>query len=281
MEGQAAATAAEPEKMDIIAHLSDRPYLDLPFVNAPRLVDGRVSLPRLPVFELFGIPIDLSITRDVVLTWVCGLVVVTVLVAAFRRPRAVPTGLASLLEPVVLYVRDQIVTPVMGEDGRPFLPYLETVFFFILTGNLLGLVPYSTSITANISVTAALALCTLAVMVGAGIARHGVFGYVVGLVPAGVPLWLAPLMLIVELLGLFTKPAALCIRLFANNVAGHAVILALIGLVFVFRNAALGLLVVPFTVFLYLLEVLVAFVQAFVFTLLSSLFIGVAVHPGH
>lgn len=272
---------AEQGSSAILEQLIDRHYLEVPFANAQHIVDGRVPLPQLPTFEVFGVPIDMSITRHVVMLWIAGASLVTVMLVAFRRPQTIPRGLASFLEPIVLYVRDEVVLANMGERGRAYLPFLLTVFFFVLFCNLVGLMPYSATPTGNINVTAALALCTFLVIVGAGILNHGLLGFFAGLVPSGTPCWLLPVMLIVELVGLLAKPFALCIRLFANMTAGHAVILALISMIFVFRSAAVGLLAVPFAAFIYLLEIFVALVQAFIFTLLSALFIGMAAHSEH
>jgi F-type H+-transporting ATPase subunit a len=281
MAGEEHAAAAAEGKVDIIGHLLDHHYLQVPFINAHSIVDGRIDLPHLPTFHVLGIAFDMSITKHVVMMWIAGGLLIALLLAAFRRPRLVPSGLANLFEPIVLYVRDEVVLANMGERGRPFLPYLLTVFFFILSCNLLGLLPYAATATGNVSVTAALALCTFVTIIGAGIANNGFVGYFMGLVPNGVPAWLLPIMFVVELLGLVAKPFALCIRLFANMTAGHAIILALISMIFVFQNAAVGLLAVPFAAFIYILELFVALVQAFIFTLLSALFIGMAVHPEH
>lgn len=281
MAGEAHAAGAAEGKVDIIGHLLDHHYLEVPFFNAHSYFDGRIDLPHFPPFEVLGIPVDLSITRHVVAMWVAGVLLIGLLRFAFRKPQLIPSGLANMFEAVVLFVRDDIVLANMGERGRPYLPYLLTVFFFILCCNLLGLFPYSATPTGNISVTAALAFCTFATILIGGIANNGLFGYFKNLVPHGIPFWLLPIMFVVELLGLFAKPFALCIRLFANMTAGHAIILALISMIFVFQNAAAGLVVVPFSTFIYLLEIFVALVQAFIFTLLSTLFIGMAVHPEH
>lgn len=281
MAGEVQAVEAAGEKLNILGHLLDNDYLEVPWFNAHHFFDGKLSLPHFPPLRLFGVSVDLSITRHVVMMWVASALLIGLLLAAFRRPRQIPSGLANLFEAVVLFVRDDIVLANIGERGKPYLPYLLTVFFFILFCNLLGLFPYAATATSNISVTAALAFCSLVVIVGAGIANNGFFGYFRSLIPRGVPLWLLPIMIPVELLGLFAKPFALCIRLFANMTAGHVVILALIGLVFIFENVAMAPVSVAFAAAIYLLEIFVALVQAFIFTLLSALFIGMAAHPEH
>ena len=161
------------------------------------------------------------------------------------------------------------------------MPFFLTVFFFILFCNLIGLIPYSATPTGNISVTAALALCTFVVVQVAGIANNGLFGYFKSLVPSGMPLWLLPMMVPIEILGLFSKPFALCIRLFANMIAGHVAILVFLGLIIMLQNYLIAPFSVGFAAAIYLLEIFIAFIQAFIFTLLSALFISMAAHPDH
>jgi F-type H+-transporting ATPase subunit a len=270
MAGEEHVAGAAEGKLDIIGHLLDHHYLEVPYFNAHHFFDGKIDLPHFAPFELYGIPIDMSITRHVVMMWIAGALLVTLMLVAFRRSKEVPSGLAGLFEPMVLFVRDDIVLANLGPRGLPYLPYLLTIFFFILTCNLLGLIPYGATATGNVSVTAGLALCTFATILIAGIANNGLFGYFKSLVPHGMPLWLLPIMIPVELLGLVTKPFALCIRLFANMTAGHVIILALFGMIFMFNNEAVGLIAVPFAAVIYLLEIFVALVQAFIFTLLPA-----------
>jgi F-type H+-transporting ATPase subunit a len=263
----------------ILHHISDSHELELPFI-------GVVHLPRL---ELWGM--DFSITKHVVMMMVAAVLLVSVLGFTVRRRRAneVPTGFAAAIEAVVEFIRNEIAIPNLGEKfGILFTPYLCTAFFFILTCNLLGLVPYAATATGNVSVTAALASLTFILTQAMAIKVNGLVGYLKhftgGVHPA---MWI--IMIPVEFLGLFTKPFALCIRLYANMTAGHVVILSLIGLIFIFgkggANPVAGYGVVPltlaFSLFVNLLEILVAFIQAYIFTLLSALFIGFAAHPHH
>jgi F-type H+-transporting ATPase subunit a len=150
-----------------------------------------------------------------------------------------------------------------------------------LANNFLGLLPYSATATSNISVTATLATISFFVIQIGGILKNGPIGYFKGLIPHGVPVFLLPVMFVVELLGLFTKPFALAIRLFTNMTAGHIVILALIGLIFILKTYVVAPVSIGFALFIYLLEILVALIQAYIFTMLSSLFIGMAVHQEH
>jgi len=190
---------------------------------------------------------------------------------------------ASALEACVLFIRDDIVISSMGEEGRPYTHYFCTLFFFILLCNLIGLVPFGYTATGNIAVTGGLALTTFALINFSGIKQKGLAGYVGGLVPHGVPPWLYPLLLPVELIGLCTKTFALCIRLFANMIAGHFVLLTLFGLIFIFGAISLPAdifltipFVVPMALFVTLLELLVAILQAYIFTFLTATFTGMA-----
>jgi len=260
----------------IIDHLVDSNVLDFePF--------GVLRLPTIH-FELFGFSINLPITKHVIFLWLAGLIVsiLFIITAKSYKKSLVPTGLANLIEMIILFIRDEIVKPTIGEKYvNTFTPFLGTVFFFILTCNLLGLLPYGATATSNISVTGALALISFIVIQFAGIKKNGIIGYFKGLIPHGVPVFLLPIMFVVEILGLFTKPFALMIRLFANMTAGHVVILALLGLIFILKTPFISPVSILFALFIYLLELLVALIQAYIFTMLSSLFIGMAIHQEH
>ncbi len=254
----------------IMHHILDSHELEIPFTSI-----------KLPELHLFGM--DISITKHVVFMWIAA----AILILAFRavsksyKNSRTPKGLANFLEVLIVFVRDEIARPTIGKGYKKFLPYLLTVFFFILTCNLLGLIPYGSTATGNISVTASLAIFTFIVIQLGGIVKNGLWGYFKGLIPSGVPTWLIPIMAIVEILGLLTKPFALAIRLFANMTAGHIIILSLLGLIFILQTAAVVPVSVAFALFIYLLEILVALIQAYIFTMLSSLFIGMAVHQDH
>ncbi|RKH04935.1 ATP synthase F0 subunit A [Corallococcus praedator] len=228
--------------------------------------------------------VDLSITKHTVMMWLAALILIGSLLIWSNRDKTklVPRGTAAnLFEMLVLFVRDELAIKNIGkEEGPRYVPYLLTAFFFILFMNLLGLFPWMASATGNIAVTCGLALCTFFVTQVAGIRAAGVGGYLKHLT-GGVAPWLWPIMIPVEFLGLFTKPFALTIRLFANMLAGHIVIFFLLGLIFMLRNPAVALVSVPFAFGIYLLELFVAFVQAYVFTMLSALFIGMSVAMGH
>lgn len=255
----------------ILHHVMDSNYIDFdPF--------GKLYLPHI---ELFGI--DISITKNVFFMWIIALVLILLFYSISKgyKKSLIPKGLTNFFEIIVLFVRDEIVKPTIGEGYKKFLPYLLTLFFFVLFGNLFGLIPYSTSITGNIAVTAALAGISFIATQYSGIQKHGFVGYFKGLMPPGMPIVILPLMVVVELIGLFTKPFSLCIRLFANMIAGHVVIFSLIGLIFILKTILVSPVAVGFVLFIDLLELLVALIQAYIFTILTSLYIGMAIHQEH
>jgi len=255
----------------ILHHVMDSHTLDFePFFS--------INLPHL---ELFGI--DISITKYIFFMWVVALILFLVLYIVSKKYKSslIPKGISNIVEITVLFVRDEIVKPTIGKGYERYLPYLLTVFFFILLSNFFGLIPYSVTITGNIAVTAALAgISFIAIQLG-GIKSHGAWGYFKGLIPSGMPPWILIILIPLEILGLFTKPFALCIRLFANMIAGHVVILSLLGLIFILQTVFVAPVSIAFAIFIYLLELLVALIQAYIFTILTSLFIGMAVHQEH
>lgn len=233
-----------------------------------------------PEWSLFGVQLGGSL--HVFMMLLAAVLLVLLLVPASRRTGPAPRGrLANMVEAVVVFIRDEVVTPNLGEkEGRKWLPFFLTIFFFILTLNLVGLIPGMGTATSNINFTSAFAIMIFGTFNAVGIMKNGPVHYFLNLIPKGVPFWLFPLMALIELVGLFTKAIALALRLFANLTAGHALVFSLLGLNIVFKwwlSPVLG----PFTVFIYLIEILVAFLQAYIFTLLSGLFIGQAVHQDH
>ncbi len=228
--------------------------------------------------------LDISITKHTVMMWLAALLLIGSLLAFSNRDKSkmVPRGVgANMFEMLILFVRDELAIKNIGkEEGPRYVPYLLTAFFFILFMNLLGLVPWMATATGNLAITAGLAICTFVVTQAAGIRAAGVGGYLAHLT-GGVHWALWPIMVPVEILGLFTKPFALTVRLFANMLAGHIVIFFLLGLIFILENLAVAAVSVPFALGIYMLELFVAFVQAYVFTMLSALFIGMSVAMGH
>lgn len=230
-------------------------------------------------------PLDLSITKNVstlFLVAILMLLIFTSCAKAYnRRPGLAPKGLQGFMEPIILFVKDDIVIPNIGEKKHArFLPYLLTVFFFIWILNMMGLIPFfpgSANVTGNIAVTFVLALFTLIITNVSG--NKDYWKHIFAM--PGLPLWLLPIMIVVELIGIIAKPFALMIRLFANITAGHIVVLSLVSLIFVFQTLAIAPVSVAFVLFMDVLELFVAALQAYIFTMLSALFIGLAVQEHH
>jgi F-type H+-transporting ATPase subunit a len=285
--------SAEAHKFDIgtvmLHHVSDSHALEL-----PGICDGGFSWGcEIDLDHAFGTArdeasgkavsgplvfgaLDLTPTKHVVALWVASLLLLLVVLVPTRKRALVPKGLYNFVEVLVAFVRNEIAVKNIGaENADRFVPYLVTAFFFILFMNLFGLLPWASTPTANLSVTVMMAAFTFAVTQWAAIRSMGVggfFAHLTGGVPRSLwPLW--AIMVPVEILGLFTKPFALTVRLFANMVAGHFVILALLGLIFVI-SPWVAIASVPMALAIFLLELFVAFVQAYIFTMLSSLFIG-------
>jgi F-type H+-transporting ATPase subunit a len=227
--------------------------------------------------ELFPFlpPVQLArgITVDMLMLVLAAVLVLVLFLAALRRPSAKPGGLAVLLETLVLFVRNDIVVPIMGrERGDRWLPFFTTLFLFLLTTNLLGLIPAFKTPTGNITVTSALALMVMVLIFGVGIRKVGLGGFFRNLYPEGTPLPIGLFVALLEFIGLIIRSVVLSLRIFANMFAGHLAILSFLVLMFVL-NPVFGVISVPFSIFTYTLEVLVAVIQALVFTLLSCLFI--------
>ncbi|MEX2596801.1 MAG: F0F1 ATP synthase subunit A [Salibacteraceae bacterium] len=234
--------------------------------------------------------IDLSITKNVVGIFFAMLLMLWVFMSVARayakKGLSAPSGLQSMMEVLILFVRDEVAKPSIGKKYERFMPFLLTIFFFIWIGNLLGLIPFlgGMNITGNIAVTAILAVFTFVVTSFSG--NKAYWMHIVS--PPGVPWWLLPIMLPIEIIGLINKPIVLCLRLFANITAGHIIILSFTCLIFIFNQssgagAAYGVSIgsVLFSIFMLCLELLVAFLQAYVFTLLSALYFGQAVEEAH
>ncbi len=271
----------------ILHHLADSNEIELPF--------GVIHLPQFPPLHLGPITLDLSLTKHVVFMMLAAVMVVVLLILSARGARREqaagagrgPRGAANVVEAFVLYLRDEVAMKNIGHGGERYVPYIVTVFFFILFCNLLGLIPWGASPTGNISVTAVLAIITFVIVEGAGMAELGAKGYAktIFYMPPGVPTVMKPLMYLimtpVEFLSKLTKPFALAIRLYANMTAGHAVVLSLTGLA-VMAALASRIFIAPapvvMAVAIMLLEIFVAFLQAYIFAMLSAVFIGLIRH---
>jgi F-type H+-transporting ATPase subunit a len=275
---------ADSPEVEFQVPLSDKEFIiHFPVWRIPLKADACPANSEEPASLKEGC-LDISITKHSFWMFVgSAFVVLLFAFGANRDPRQpVPHGpRQNILEMLVVFVRNEIAIPNIGkEEGPRYTPYLLSAFFFILTLNLLGLVPWASTATGNLGITAALALCTFVLTQIASIRAAGVVGYLKHLT-GGAPWWIAWLMVPVEVLGLFTKPFALMIRLFANMLAGHIVLFSLLGLIFIIGSAAVSVVAVPFAIFIYLLELFVAFLQAYIFTMLSALFIGMGVAMGH
>ncbi len=232
--------------------------------------------------KLFGI-FDMRITRWVVMLWVAALVCLLIFVPIARRIKNAKYGSSSkwvnLWEVLISFVHDEIVEPNFDHHYvKKAMPYFLSIFFFVLFCNLVGLIPGMSTATGNLGVTAGLAILTLIGMIGVGMIKQGPLGYWTGLVPHGVPAFVIPLMFPIEIIGLFIKPFALTIRLFANMTAGHVVIIIFLYLIMMFQSHWVGIGSVAGSLMIYLLELLVAFIQAYIFATLSAMFIGSSMH---
>jgi len=227
-------------------------------------------------------PLDFSVTKNVFSLFLSAAILFLLFGSAFKKYKSIdaPKGKFKFLEPLVVFVRDDIARPNIGDKYHKYMPYLLTVFFFIWINNLIGLVPFfpfSANLTGSIAFTFTLATITFLITTLSG--NKNYWGHIFA--TPGVPVWLAPIMIPVELMGMFTKPVALMIRLFANITAGHIIILSLVSLIFIFQTVAVSPVSLVFVLFMNVLELLVAALQAYVFTLLSALFIGQAVEDHH
>lgn len=229
--------------------------------------------------------VALPVTTHTVTMLVVSLILLVGLYWVSRRGKSVPARLMTALsEEYVTFIRDGLVYPNMGKEGRMFLPYFCTLFLFILCINLAGLLPNMKTATSNISVTGALALCSGGLILFCGLKFHGVIGFLKSFVPSGTPGWLVPLIFPLEIMSTIIKVCVLAIRLFANMLAGHMVLIVLLLLIFIIGklSAAAGAgAVIPamgLEIFMTCLELLVAFLQAYVFTLLTSIFAGSVIH---
>ena len=227
--------------------------------------------------------LDFSITKNVAAMFVGIFLILVLFISvanAYKKTKGKsPKGLQSLVEPIIIFIRDDIAKPNIGHSYAKFMPYLLTVFFFIWINNMLGLVPIfpgGANVTGNIALTFVMALGTLII-----VNINGNKYYWKHIFRPDVPWWLYPIMIPVELIGIISKPFALMVRLFANITAGHIIVLSLISLIFIFESLAIAPISVAFVLFMDVLELLVAFLQAFIFTLLTALFIGMAVEEHH
>ena len=244
-----------------------------------------VNVNQEGIIDRENLPVDFSMTKAVIgmlAAAIIGLLLFLSLSRSYKKSGiSHPRGIQSFLEPVILFVRDDIAIPNIGHKYERYMPYLLSAFFFILINNLMGLIPapppFGANVTGNIAVTFVMATCTFIITQFSGNKAYWKHIFAA----PGVPFWLLPIMIPVEIIGLFSKPFALMIRLFANITAGHIIVLSLICLIFIFNSLSVAPVSIFFVIFMDFLELLVAFLQAYIFTLLSSLFIGMAIPDSH
>jgi len=292
--------AAEKPVDFITPHITDSYEIEIPWFNAEfakHICLGRHEAngecgPLWEPVHIGSLSINLSPTKHVLFMLLAAVICLFVLVGSARAQRRHQAaaghtkGFAGGIEAAVLYLRNEVILPNIGPHGDAFVPFGCTLFFFILTLNLLGLIPYGATATGNIAVTATLAAITLVVIEISGLVSMGLLGWLGTIfywnkeLPIFVRIPMLFVMTPVELIGKLAKPFALAIRLFANMTAGHIVVLALIGLIFAFKSVASG---APFllAVGIMMLELFVALLQAYIFTLLSSVFIGLMREGAH
>ncbi len=224
--------------------------------------------------------VDLSITKNVaflILTATLMILVFLSVAKGYSKKNSAPKGIQALFEPVIIFVRDDIVKPNIGQNYEKYLPYMLTLFFFIFFGNVLGLMPGAANLTGNIAVTLSLALFTFLITNFSGNKHYWKHIFWT----PGIPIIMRVIILPIELIGVFSKPISLMIRLFAAITAGHIVLLSFIGLIFIFQSYFVGVMSALFVVGLNLVELMVAGIQAYVFTMFSSVYIGLATEDGH
>jgi F-type H+-transporting ATPase subunit a len=265
------------EMMRILEHkVENTPYIhEYPF---PEL-----HLPQDWTIDIAGFTLNMSPNRHVVYMWLSMLLTIlfTWLAARQNRTGLVPRGYGNMIESVVVFVRDEVAMPFLGKNSARYLPLLLTFFFFIATMNLVSLMPFGAASTGNINITGGLALITFAFMIFGGIRANGIVGFWKGLVPHGIPFVIGILMFVIEILGLVIKPFALAIRLFANMLSGALVIGAFYALIFGMDTVFVAPMSIAFLLFMSLLKIFISFLQAYIFAMLSSFFIGMSVHQEH
>jgi F-type H+-transporting ATPase subunit a len=228
--------------------------------------------------NLFGL--DVTLSNTVLTGFLAVFLILTFFFVISKRAKLIPSLPQTVAEFIIQFINDEMLAP-LGEEGGKWLPFIASIFCFILTCNLLGLIPGLMPPTSNINVTASLAIIVFLTVQTAGIVKKGPLGYFASLVPPGVPVFLAPFLFPIELIGQLARPFSLSVRLFANMFAGHAIILTLISMIFVFNSD----LVIPFPVIgnvaILAFELFVSFIQAFIFSFLSATYIVGALQSEH
>lgn len=229
-------------------------------------------------WTLFGL--DISLNKAVIMIWLAAALVFILLFIAGRKAEMVPKGVQNFVEMIIEFIHEGIVEPMIGKKGTPWVPFLTTVFLFVLFMNLLGLVPGMYTATSRLYVTASLAMIIFITVHAAGVKAHGV-SYIKNFVPGGVPAFLAPVLFVIEMIGALAKPFSLAVRLCANMFAGHLVLGAFIGLALLFKSLVIAPLPLMGAVVITGLEIFISGLQAYVFTMLSAMYISDAINSHH
>lgn len=245
--------------MNVIEHFELHPYVHL---------------------EFFGI--DMSINKAVIMMWIACALIFAIFLIASRKRQMVPRGLQNVVEAVLDFLRlDIVMENIGGKEGRTWMPFITTLFFFIFFCNILGLLPGAFTATSNINVTATLAIIVFLAVQIQGVIKHGPIKYIKGWVPSGIPVVISIIMFPIEVVGQLAKPFSLAVRLFANMFAGHVILLVFLYLILYFKS----IIIAPFpllgVVAMSMLEILFSGIQAYIFVILSSMYIGVAIHAEH
>ncbi len=293
---------AEQEHEDFITpHITDSRHIEVPYWRSPfyREVNTWPSgttfclVPFSPFYHGDACRFDITPTKHVWMLFLAAVLCAVTLIGAARAHErhsertGAPKGFSAAIEAMVLYLRNEVVLDNVGPHGERFVPFVLTLFFLILFANLLGLVPYASTATGNIAVTATLAIFTFLMVEITGMRELGARGYLKTVIywPSDMPVWgrlpMTVIMTPIEIASKIAKPFALAVRLFANMTAGHVVVLALIGLIFTFGTYWIAIGPVAMAVAIMLLELFVAFLQAYIFALLSSVFIGLIRQGAH
>ncbi|MCL6471248.1 MAG: F0F1 ATP synthase subunit A [Firmicutes bacterium] len=238
-----------------------------------------IPLPHGPAMHLFGI--DFSINKAVAIVILASILTFALVTYAARGRGLVARGLRNAIEAIFVFVKLDIVDSNLGHEGKKWLPFIGTIFFFILFNNLLGLIPGSYAPAGNISFTATLSIIVLLAFVGTGMIKQGPFRYWKNLAPGGVPKIMYVILYPIEFVSLLSKPLSLSLRLFANLFAGHVVIGSFLGLIIMFGSIIVAPLPLVMAVVMYAFEIFVAFIQAYIFTILTAVYVNLSIHAEH
>ncbi len=225
--------------------------------------------------------IDMSITNTVVTMFAAVIVASVILIAAARKAKIVPGPFQNAVESIIEFIKNDIIISMMGKDGLSWFPFIGTIFFFILFSNLLGLFPFSNTPTGRLSVPLTLAVIVFFSVHAVGVRKHGLIKYFAGWIPPGLPVFIQFIVFPLEVISAIAKPFSLTVRLFANMLAGHVIIFVFLGFSIMFDTLYVVPLSLPMAVVMMTLEVLFSAIQAYVFAVLSAMYIGAAIHPEH